>query len=116
MKKYRIGILISAMLVLGGCALSPEERQQIIESSVEIASEKASRMAFERARSAGLSVEDAEKIATIARVESRKVAEKAAEKMIPQAESAKKSKWGAAAGSALIALLQMAAAMARKSA
>ena len=116
MGKIRLGFLLCGMLVVGGCALSPEERQQIIESSSEIAAEKASRIAFEKARGAGLSVEDAEKVADLARSESRKVVEGAVNRLIPQAESDKKSKWGAAIGSILVALLQMAAAMAKKSA
>ena len=116
MNKNKCGVLLCSILLLGGCALSPAERQQIIESSAEIASAKASQLAFEKARSAGLSIEDSERIAELARTESKKVAEKAAAKLIPKAESDKKSKWGAAVGSVLMALLQMAAAMAKKSA
>ena len=111
----RIEILgVGLCLLVGGCALSPSERQDIIEASSDIAAERAGVIAYSKARDAGLSPEDAEKMSDVAREAGRKAAEAAAARMVPAAERGKRSKWGAAIASALVAVLQMFAGMSRK--
>ena len=103
-------------LFLVGCALTQAERDEIIESASEIAADRAGRLAFLKARDAGLSEEDSEKLANLAREESRRVAERIAAAAIPKAVEEKRSKWGAMVGSILMALLQIGVAAAKRSA
>ena len=103
-------------LFLVGCALTQAERDEIIESASEIAADRAGRLAFLKARDAGLSEEDSEKLANVARSESRKVAEAIASRAVPAAEEKKRSKTGAAIAAFLMALLQVGVAMAKRSA
>ena len=105
---------VGLCLLVGGCALSPEERQDIIEASSDIAAERAASISYSEARDAGLSPADAEKVSDLAREAGREAAQAAAARLIPAKESGKRNRWGAAIASALVAVLQMFAGMSRK--
>lgn len=111
----KIAVVCFLSMTLVGCALTQAERDEIIESASEIAADRAGRLAFLKARDAGLSEEDSEKLANVARSESRKVAEAIASRAIPKAESKKRSKTGAVIASILMALLQVAVAAGKRS-
>jgi len=102
-------------LCLVGCALTPAERDEIVNSAAEIAADRAGRLAFDKARDAGLSEEDSARLANMARTESRKVARAIVDKAVPDAEEKKRSKTGAAIASVLMALLQLGVAAAKRS-
>ena len=103
-------------LCLVGCALTQAERDEIILASSEIAADRAGRFALLKARDAGLSEEDSERLATLAREESRKVARSIIDRAVPEAEEKKRSKTGAAIASVLMALLQVGVAAAKRAA
>ena len=89
------------------CALSPQERSQIVSQSAELAAERAGMLAMVKGREAGLSEEDARKLSAMARAEARHAAAEIAERITPQAEEAKRSKVGAFFGALAVSLLQV---------
>ena len=99
---------------LTGCALSPQERSQIVSQSAELAAERAGRLAMGKGREAGLSEEDARKLSAMAREEARHAAAEIAERITPRAEESKRSKVGAFFGALAVALLQVLAGAGRR--
>ena len=106
------GLMVS---FLTGCALSPQERSQIVSQSAELAAERAGMLAMGKGREAGLSEEDARKLSAMAREEARHAAAEIAERItLPQAEESKRSKVGAFFGALAVALLQVLAGAGRR--
>ena len=99
---------------LTGCALSPQERSQIVSQSAELAAERAGMLAMVKGREAGLSEEDARKLSAMAREEARHAASEIAERITPRAEESKRSKVGAFLGALAVALLQVLAGAGRR--
>ena len=107
-------VLVVVLPMVAGCALSPQERQEIVDASAEIAAERAGTWALVRAREAGVNAEDAEKVAKYAREEARRAASEAANRLTPRAEEGKRSKMGAFLGALAVALVQVLAGAGRK--
>lgn len=105
MRKICVGWVL--VFVVGGCSLTTEERQSIIDMAAEKAGEEAYKKAYEAAVKRGLSEEEAKKFAEIAREEGAAAAMRIAEKAVPQAEDKKRSKTSAALASILLAVLQL---------
>ncbi len=102
----RLVILLVPAVLLGGCALTADERKAILDEAADIAAFKA----YEKAKSAGVDEESAKKVGEVARDEARKLVEKA----LPRAEAEKRSKFGGALASLLLGLLQLAGAAVRR--
>ena len=100
--------------ILTGCALSPQERSQIVSQSAELAAERAGVLAMVKGREAGLNEEDARKLSALAREEARRAAAEIAERITPRAEESKRSKVGAFLGALAVALLQVLAGAGRR--
>ena len=100
--------------ILTGCALSPQERSQIVSQSAELAAERAGVLAMVKGREAGLNEEDARKLSAMARDEARRAASEIAERITPRAEESKRSKVGAFLGALAVALLQVLAGAGRR--
>ena len=105
------GLMVS---FLTGCALSPQERSQIVSQSAELAAERAGMLAMVKGREAGLSEEDARLLSAMAREEARHAASEIAERITPRAEESKRSKVGAFLGALAVALLQVLAGAGRR--
>ena len=94
-------LLVPSFLVLfvGGCCLTAKESEAIAKA----AAEAAGNAAFDKAKKAGMSDEEAEKVRVLVRDEAEKLANKA----LPEGEDKKKSKTGAALLSVLMVGLQL---------
>ena len=103
----RLLILVLALGVIGGCALSQEERQFIVDAAAEKAGQKAAAIAYEEAIKRGLSDEDAKKVSELARGVAAEEARRLAEKAIPAAETEKRSGWEKIVASAFMLLVQL---------
>ena len=105
--------IVFVALLVGGCALNQQERQDIINTSAELAAERAGTLALVNAKEAGVSDEDAAKVAEYAREKARRVASEVASRLTPQAEEGKRSKIGAFFASLFMAALQLGVAALR---
>jgi acyl-CoA reductase-like NAD-dependent aldehyde dehydrogenase len=100
-------------LLVGGCSLNQQERQSIIDASGELAAERAGTLALVNAKEAGVSDEDAEKVAEYAREKARRAASEVASRLTPKVEEGKRSKVGAFFAALLMAALQLGVAALR---
>ena len=82
-------------LVAGGCALSAEERADIIEKSAALAGEKAFQITYDKLKKEGFTDEEARRVAELARAEAAELGGKLAERTTREVEEGKRSKfWG----------------------
>ena len=120
-RRSRVALLLAVVgssFVVVGCSLSPSERQEIIDTSAEVAAERASTWALIRAREAGVGEEDALRVAGLAREEARRGAAEVAARLTPRAEARasekKRSKVGAFLAAFAVALVQVLAGVSRR--
>ena len=116
-RRSRVALLLAVVgssFVVVGCSLSPSERQEIIDTSAEVAAERASTWALIRAREAGVGEEDALRVAGLAREEARRGAAEVAARLTPRAEEKKRSKVGAFLAAFAVALVQVLAGVSRR--
>lgn len=106
-KVITLWVILFMIPFLGGCAISPEQKRELVNEISIIAAAEARSIARSEAKKAGLSDAVADEIADKAASKAEELARKESEKRIPEKQKENKNKAGQTIAAIILAGLKM---------